>query len=262
MTTMAESRGAAASGTDLLFSSLPAFLHPIAGAERRCVACETSNPARSKFCHECGHPLSAGTSLGSPAAGRQTESGEACCDRRNVTMLIADVSGFTAMSERMDPEEVFAIVERASALILDEAARRGGRVNQFLGDGAMVLFGETDGDGYHAERAVETALAIQAGLEGLREDVRRAHGLELRMRISVHTGPIAIGVIRHGLRTDYTAAGSTANRALDLLRVARPGQIVLSQQTHRLVAGSFVTEDLGDIALVVEAGPLPLLAAA
>lgn len=211
--------------------------------EVRCVACETTNPVSSKYCGQCGHqlttcPVALPEPLGVTSARRPSR-----CERKQATVLFTDVSGFTAMSERLDSEDVFAIVDEASQVILDEVHRAGGTVNQFLGDGVMALF-EESGDENHAQRALGAALAIQESLEPLRARMRRTHGVEFQVRITLHSGDVALGTIGDSLRTDY-AAGQTINCAAELLRVAGPGQIVMTGHTRRLVDHSFLVEELG-----------------
>src|SRR5207237_4685347 len=109
-------------------------------------------------------------------------------ERKQVTVLFTDVSGFTAMSERLDPEDVHAIMDQAFEVILEAVHRYEGTINQFLGDGVMALFGAPIAHEDHAQRALGAALAIQEGLDPLRADVRRAPGVEFRVRIGIHTG--------------------------------------------------------------------------
>ncbi len=123
-----------------------------------CHLCGQDNPAGVKFCGECGTPL-------------RTK-----CQRKQVTVFFTDVCGFTGMSERLDPEDVRAIIDRAFDVILDAVHRHEGTINQFLGDGVMALFGASTAHDDHPYRAVRAALAIQEGLESLRAEVQRAHG--------------------------------------------------------------------------------------
>jgi class 3 adenylate cyclase len=194
-----------------------------------CGRCGHGNPAGAKFCGECG------VLLGSK------------CARRQVTVLFTDVCDFTRMSERLDPEDVRTIMDRAFDVILDVVHRHGGAVNQFLGDGVMALFGSStvhDDDPY---RAVRAALAIQAGLEPLRAEVQRAHGVDFRIRIGINTGPVMVGVIGNGLRNDYIASGSTTTVAARLLSVGRAGQTLISAATRDATEGTFVVADIGNV---------------
>ena len=167
-------------------------------------------------------------------------------ERRQVTVLFSDVSGFTAMSEKLDPEDVHAIMDSAFEVILNEVHRYEGTVNQFLGDGVMALFGVPVANDGHAQRALRAALAIQRGLQPLADEVRQMYGVEFRMRIGINTGPVVVGAIGRDLRMDYTAVGDTTNLAARLLNIAQPGQIAVSRHTQQLSAEFFVFENLGD----------------
>ena len=170
--------------------------------------------------------------------------------------MFTDVSGFTAMSERLDPEEVHAIMDRAFEVILDAVHAYEGTINQFLGDGVMALFGAPIAHEDHAGRALRAALTIQQKLEPLRADVQRTHGREFRMRIGINTGPVVVGAIGRDLRMDYTAVGDTVNLAARLMSVAQPGQVVLSRRTKALCEGYFVFDDLGTFTLKGKTEPV------
>ena len=203
-----------------------------------CSRCGRENPEGMKFCGECGAPLGAK------------------CTRKQVTVLFADVCGFTSISERLDPEDVREMMDRAFEVILDAVHRYDGAVNQFLGDGVMALFGASTAHDDDPYRAVRAAVAIQEDLEALRADVRRAHGVDFQIRIGVHTGPVAVGVIGKGLRNDYTAVGKTTRVAARLLNYARPGQIAISATTRCATEGAFGFSDLGSVVVEDNAGAL------
>src|SRR5215470_11759093 len=167
-------------------------------------------------------------------------------ERKIVTVMFSDVSGFTAMSEKLDPEDVHGIMDRVFEVILDSVHRHEGTINQFLGDGVMALFGAPIAHEDHAQRALSAALTIQEGLKPVADDVKRTHGIEFRMRMGINTGPVVVGAIGRDLRMDYTAVGDTTNLAARLLAIAKPGQIVASRATQHLRSRSFVFEDLGE----------------
>ena len=260
-----------------------------------CPSCGHQNPAGQKFCGECGAglagaakpsavvppatPVTAQEPVPSPPATSGLSSSYREADpvaytpkhlaekiltsksaiegeRKRVTVMFADVSGFTAMSERLDAEDVHAIMDRAFAAILEAVHRYEGTINQFLGDGVMALFGAPIAHEDHPHRALSAALAIQEGLKPLQDDVRRTHGLEFRVRMGINTGGVVVGAIGKDLRMDYTAVGDTTNLAARFLGLAQPGQIVVSRRTQHLTDGFFVFEDLGEFQVKGKAEPV------
>jgi len=165
-----------------------------------------------------------------------------------VTVLFADVCGFTALSERLDPEQVSEIMDRTFEVILEAVHEHGGTVNQFLGDGVMALFGEEQGE-HHACRALSAALAVRERLESVRREVQRTYRIDFRVRMAVNTGPVVVGTIGAALRTDYTATGHTTSVASQLLRIAAPGQIVLTGRPLQYAGRRYEFEDFGEISI-------------
>ena len=202
------------------------------GQSRRpgCLRCPLERLAGRNYCGACGNLL------------------RPRCERRQVSVLFADVSGFTALSERLDPEQVSEIMHRTFEIALEAVHEHGGTVNQFLGDGVMALFAEGPGE-HHACRALSAALAIQERLETIRREVRQSHGLEFRLRMAINTGPVVVGTIGAALRTDYTATGNTTSLASQLLRIAEPGQIVLTGHTRELATVRYDVEKLSKMPL-------------
>src|SRR4030095_653091 len=165
-------------------------------------------------------------------------------ERKQVTVLFVDVSGFTSLSERLDPEEVHSLMNRAFKFMLAEVHRYEGTVNQFLGDGIMALFGAPIAHEDHAQRAVHAALGIRQALEGYQAELQRRQRISFQMRQGLNTGLVVVGSIGNDLRMDYTAVGDTTNVAARLQAAADPGRIVMSEATHRLVGGYFYTRAL------------------
>jgi class 3 adenylate cyclase/tetratricopeptide (TPR) repeat protein len=232
--------------------------------ESLCPACSHANPPGSRFCNECGQALTAETPAPKPETkpaapaqagytpkhladkilkARSALEGE----RRQVTVLFADLAGFSALAESRDPEEVHAIVDRCFALIASEVHRFEGTINQYTGDGVMALFGAPIAHEDAPRRAAHAALGIQRALGDLgRELAERLRG-PLQMRIGLNTGPVVVGRIGDDLRMDYTAVGDTTNMAARLQQNARPGSVLAGASTHRLIAGYFETLDLGEL---------------
>ena len=195
-----------------------------------CAKCGTPQRATSNFCGECG------TRLGAAPALKPSR-----CASRHATVLFCDVVGYTAMSGRLDPEEVFELMEQTFGVILDAVHRRSGTVNQFLGDGAMALFDRVDD-------ALAAGLEILDRLPAIAAEAQRLHGVEFGMRIGVNTGTVSVGAIGVDLRVDYTALGSTARVAAALLRVGRRGEMVVTEATRRLAEIPVVFEPAGELA--------------
>jgi class 3 adenylate cyclase len=258
----------------------------------RCSRCGFENPAGMKFCGQCASPLS----WPCPQCGFENPTGFAFCgqcatplteplpaassqaplsytprhlaekilasrsalegERKQVTVLFADVSGFTSISEQLDPEDVHQLMNRAFALMLEEVHRYEGTVNQFLGDGLMALFGAPIAHEDHAQRAVHAALGIQRVLQGYAAELQRTRGMAFRVRLGLNTGLVVVGSIGDNLRMDYTAVGDTTNVAARLQAAADPGRIVISEATHRLVGGYCYTRALGELPLKGKAEPV------
>jgi class 3 adenylate cyclase/tetratricopeptide (TPR) repeat protein len=233
-----------------------------------CAACATELPVGAKFCLECGQPVG-GPSAGpaqftSPAAYTPRHLAEKILtsrsalegERKQVTVLFVDVSGFTSLSERLDPEDVHGLMSRAFELMLAEVHRYEGTVNQFLGDGIMALFGAPIAHEDHAQRAVHAALGIRKALEGYQEELRGRRGISFQVRQGLNTGLVVVGSIGNDLRMDYTAVGDTTNVAARLQAAADPGRIVMSDAIHRLVGGYFYVRPLGEFTLKGKAEPV------
>jgi len=239
-----------------------------AALARTCSNCGTPLSATAKFCHACAHPVAAGEStparFASPEAytpkhlaekiltSKSTLEGE----RKQVTVLFVDVSGFTSLSERLDPEEVHRFMTRTFELMLAEVHRYEGTVNQFLGDGIMALFGAPIAHEDHAQRAVYAALGIRKAMEGYRNELLGSRGISFQVRQGLNTGLVVVGSIGSDLRMDYTAVGDTTNVAARLQQTAEPARIVISESTHRLVEGYFHLRLLGDLSLKGKVEPV------
>jgi adenylate cyclase len=167
-------------------------------------------------------------------------------ERKQVTVLFADCAGFTELSRAMDPEDLHQVMDGCFQHVLEAVHRYEGTVNQFTGDGVMALFGAPIAHEDHAVRGVAAALGIQGRLREYAETLRRERGIDFAVRIGINTGPVVVGKIGDDLRMDYTAQGETVNLAARLQQAALPGAVLLSESTHRLVAGLFHTRDEGE----------------
>ena len=228
-----------------------------------CPACKHSNLPGSRFCNECGRQLVSDSPAPSGASAppsvkagytpkhladkilktRSALEGE----RRQVTVLFADLAGFSALAEQRDPEEVHAIVDRCFEMIATEVHRFEGTINQYTGDGVMALFGAPIAHEDAPRRATHAALAIQRAVRDLSRELAPRLERSLEMRIGLNTGPVVVGKIGDDLRMDYTAVGDTTNVAARLQQNARPGSVLVGASTSRLIAGYFETLDLGEL---------------
>ena len=240
--------------------------------EARCPACQSTNPPENRFCHQCGGALggdaaAAATppaSFSSPRSYTPRHLAEKILtgasalrgERKQVTVLFVDVSGFTSLSERLDPEDVHALMNRAFERMLVEVHANEGTVNQFLGDGIMALFGAPIAHEDHARRAVRAALGIERALAAYQAELG-PRGITFRVRQGLNTGLVVVGSIGGDLRMDYTAVGDTTNVAARLQQASEPGRITMSEATHRLVRGYFDTRPLGKMQLKGKAEGIP-----
>src|SRR5262249_3030034 len=154
-------------------------------------------------------------------------------ERRQVTVLFADVAGFTRMAEKLDPEEVHRIMDRFFEIITAEVHRFEGTVNQYTGDGVMALFGAPIAHEDGPRRAVHAALGIQRAVQDFARQLQAERGLTIQLRIGLNSGPVVVGRIGDDLRMDYTAVGDTTNLAARMQQIARPGSVLVSEAAHK-----------------------------
>ena len=166
-------------------------------------------------------------------------------ERKQVTVLFADLKGSTELIEGLDPEEARRLLDPALHLMMDAVHRYEGTVNQVLGDGIMALFGAPVAHEDHAVRACYAALAMQAAMRHYAEEVRRSHGLEMLARVGLHSGEVVVRAIGNDLHMDYSAVGQTTHLAARMEQLATPGSIRLTAATLRLAEGLVQVTALG-----------------
>ncbi|MFN7972484.1 MAG: adenylate/guanylate cyclase domain-containing protein [Acidobacteriota bacterium] len=225
---------------------------PHCGAEQgaACAACGSAISGDFAFCPRCGAPRttprknrsSSGIprQLLDPAILPRTRRGE----RRVVTVLFADVVGFTKMSERYDPETLTEMMNRLFERFGAVVRRYEGVVDKFIGDAAMVLFGAPTSHEDDAERAVLTARDMMALLPAVNEDFQRAFGFDpaIALHVGIATGLVVAGSVGSMEGGGYTVMGDAVNLASRLVDLAPPSQIYIAESTHRLVGGRIRTE--------------------
>ena len=168
-------------------------------------------------------------------------------ERKQVTVLFADIKDSTELIRDLDPEAAQQLLDPALHHMMDAVHRYEGTVNQVLGDGIMALFGAPIAHEDHALRACYAALAMQAAMRDYTEEVRRAHGLELRIRVGLNSGEVVVRAIGNDLHMDYSAVGQTTHLAARMEQLATPGSIRQTAATLRLVEGLVQVNALGPI---------------
>ena len=181
-------------------------------------------------------------------------------ERKLITVLFADVAGYTALSERLDPEEMRALMRRAFDAMLEAIHRFEGTVAQLQGDGLLALFGAPIAHEDHATRAILAGLALQEGLAPLQVELTEG-GIDFRVRVGIHSGLVVFGRIGTDLEFTFQAVGDTVNTASRVQGLAEPGSVVASDATHRLAEGYFVFEDRGSHAVKNKAEPVHIFQA-
>jgi class 3 adenylate cyclase len=250
----------------------------------RCLSCDSENPDGTKFCGDCGTPIPAGcpqcgfTNLPAtkfcracgmaleggaqrPAAKRRKDQAATRArkaprrvasspvtlsrptppeaERRQLTVQFIDLVGSTTLSQQLDPEDYHARVVAYQTACQQVIARYEGHIAQYLGDGLLVYFGYPTA---HEEDAVR---AVRSGLEIVTAVSQLTYTPPLQVRIGIHTGPVMVGEIGAGERTERLALGETPNIAARVQSHAAPNEVLVSATTFRLMHGLFETEKLG-----------------
>jgi class 3 adenylate cyclase/tetratricopeptide (TPR) repeat protein len=197
----------------------------------QCPSCTTENPDAARFCHQCGAAL---------AAPRDREG-----ERKQATVLFADVVGSTAAAEHLDPEAWTECMNGAFAFMIEAVTHYGGTIGRLMGDGVLALFGAPVAHEDDAERAVLAALRIRAAALGYAEEVERRHGLAFAVRVGVNTGLSVLTVVGDGANAEYTAMGDAVNLAARLQALAEPNTVLIGPETFDRVRHRFEVEPRG-----------------
>ena len=229
-----------------------------------CPSCGHENPARARFCNDCGAHLAAPAITPEPRsytprhlvekilASQSALRGE----RKLVTVLFADVVRSMELAERVDPEEWHRLLDRLFRILAGGVHRYEGTINQYTGDGIMALFGAPIAHEDHAQRACAAALDLARELGVLAKDVRRESGLEFAVRMGLNSGEVVVGRIGDDLRMDYTAQGHVVGLAARVQQLAPAGGITVTEQTARLAADLFDFLDRGEQSLKGASAPV------
>src|SRR5215813_13147997 len=168
-------------------------------------------------------------------------------ERKQVTVLFADLKDSTELIRDLDPEEAQKLLDPAIHIMMEAVHRFEGTVNQVFGDGIMSIFGAPLAHEDHAARACYAALAMQAAMQPYAEEVRRTSGMTMRIRVGLNSGAVVVRTIGTDLHMDYSAVGHTTHLASRMEQLAAPGSITLTGATLRLVEGLVQVHDLGPV---------------
>lgn len=204
-----------------------------------CPACGNEVPTESRFCPHCGHRL---------AAGRVEEAEE----RKLVTIVFADLVGSTELGEQLDPEPLRAILARYFEGMTAVVESWGGRVEKYIGDAIMAVFGIPAMHEDDAERALGAALDMHARLDQLNEELVARSGSRLQMRIGVNSGEVVAGAGGD----QFLVTGDPVNVAARLEQAAGPGEVLVGGRTYRQARGAFRFERRRDLELKGKSGPV------
>jgi len=219
-----------------------------------CGACGAEVPAGARFCIRCGQPVAP---LAAPAptpeaytprhlaekilTGRAALEGE----RKQVTVLFADLKGSMELLADRDPEEARRLLDPVLERMMEAVHRYEGTVNQVMGDGIMALFGAPLAHEDHAVRACYAALQMQTRVRQYAEEVHRSQGVPIQIRVGLNSGEVVVRSIGSDLRMDYTAVGQTTHVAARLEQMAMPGSVLMAPPTLAQAEGYVVTRPLG-----------------
>jgi predicted ATPase/class 3 adenylate cyclase len=231
-----------------------------------CPKCGFGNSPSFKFCGECGHDLS----LPSEPAPKELSFDEKIDkiqrylpkgltekilaqrdriegERKQVTVMFCDLEGFTQLSERLNPEEVYSIMDEIYEILIHKVHDYEGTVNEMTGDGILALFGAPIALEDAPQRAIRSALAIHREIAKFSDKLRQeGQGIPaLKMRIGIHTGPVVVGTLGNNLRVEFKAVGDTVNLASRMEGLAEPGATYVTGDTFKLTEGLFRFEALG-----------------
>jgi class 3 adenylate cyclase len=177
-------------------------------------------------------------------------------ERKQVTVLFADLKGSMELLADRDPEEARHILDPVLERLMAAVHRYEGTVNQVMGDGIMALFGAPLAHEDHAVRACYAALAMQEAMRRYSAEVRRTHGIEVQIRVGLNSGEVVVRAIGNDLHMDYSAIGQTTHLAARMEQLATPGSIRLTAETLRLAEGLIQVTALGPVPVKGLAAPV------
>jgi class 3 adenylate cyclase/predicted ATPase len=226
---------------------------------RTCANCGTQLSATAKFCPECAHPVAGGTvtqpRFTSPGAYTPKHLAEKILtsksalegERKQVTVLFADMKGSMELMTDRDPEDARKLLDPILEHMMEAVHHFEGTVNKVMGDGIMALFGAPLAHEDHAVRACYAALRMQESVRRHAENVRRAEGVSIHIRIGLNSGAVVMRSIGNDLQMDYSAIGQTVHLASRMEQMAAPGTIMLAADSLRLAEGYVQVRPIGPV---------------
>jgi class 3 adenylate cyclase/predicted ATPase len=220
-----------------------------------CAACGAVNPPANRFCGQCAAPLSpdsraklAGPDSYTPkhlAEKILTSKSALEGERKQVTVLLADLKGSMELLADRDPEDARQLLDPVLEHMMEAVHRYEGTVNQVMGDGIMALFGAPLAHEDHAVRACYAALRMHEAVGRYAEDLRRRQGVDVQIRVGLNSGEVVVRTIGSDLHMDYTAVGQTTHLAARMEQLARPGTTLITPATLQLVENLIEVQSLG-----------------
>jgi class 3 adenylate cyclase/tetratricopeptide (TPR) repeat protein len=221
------------------------------------------NPAGSRFCNGCGQGLAGAPApttasrFATPDAYTPKHLAEKILtsksalegERKQVTVLFADLKGSMELLADRDPEEARKLLDPVLERMMEAVHRYEGTVNQVMGDGIMALFGAPVAHEDHAVRACYAALRMQESVAQYADGVFRSHGVPLQIRVGLNSGEVVVRAIGSDLHMDYTAVGPTTHLAARMEQMAAPGTILLAPATLQLAEGYVQVVGRGPVAI-------------
>jgi class 3 adenylate cyclase len=232
-----------------------------------CAQCGFANQPQAKFCGECGAALlpQAGVASAPPVAPRPhaplsytpthlaekilTSKAALEGERKQVTVLFADLKGSMELLAERDPEEARQLLDPVLERMIEAVHRYEGTVNQVMGDGIMALFGAPIAHEDHAVRACYSALYMQETVTRYGDELQRSHGVPVQIRVGLNSGAVVVRAIDSSLHMDYTAVGQTTHLAARMEQMAKPGSVLTTGETLRLAEGFVQVNALGPVAV-------------
>ncbi len=218
-----------------------------------CAACGHANAAGSRFCAQCGAKLGDDTATPAPAAARPPPAARApvAAERRQLTVMFCDLVGSTALSTRLDPEDLREVIAAYQRCAADVVTRFGGYVAKYMGDGVLVYFGYPEAHEADAENALRAALALIDAI------AKAFAATEHKVRIGIATGLVVVGeLVGTGEAQERNVVGETPNLAARLQSAAAPNSVVIAASTRRLAGEAFEYEEIEPAQLKGFAAPV------